>query len=367
MEDDLRSAPSQAGRAAGRGSRLRKVALCLAALPASLLLAEATVRVLGLQAMPLPEGFGGTIWPVADPLLLFENRPDGKRVITYRDAHDAAPHVVEHRTNSQRFRGPEVAHEKPPGVLRIACLGDSHTFGYGVPEGETWPDHLRSLADHARCPVEVMNCGVNAYGTLQEVLWFERRVAEFDPDVVLLQYFVNDVAIREGMGKEKDALFLWTHPRREGWIRTLRSYSRALDVLCDAIFRRRMLDTFAPEVMVRYADDSPGWIQVQDGLRRLREACERRGARLHVLLYPFLYERDGVFTSHEPLQLVAAFCAHEGIPCFDGEPALLELEGDLRVSPLDYHANGRAHRAFAEAAAKYLAAEGLPFRIDAPE
>src|SRR6266436_2682636 len=45
------------------------------------------------------------------------------------------------RTNSLGMRGPEPA-PSGPSLLRVAVVGDSFTFGIGVPEEETYPSAL---------------------------------------------------------------------------------------------------------------------------------------------------------------------------------------------------------------------------------
>src|SRR5262245_42920123 len=49
-----------------------------------------------------------------------------------------------YRTNAAGYRGPEFRAEKAPGVVRIACVGDSCTFGLGVREEHTWTRQLES-------------------------------------------------------------------------------------------------------------------------------------------------------------------------------------------------------------------------------
>jgi hypothetical protein len=44
-----------------------------------------------------------------------------------------------HRTNSAGFRGRELTEAKPPGVFRVAVIGDSITMGSGVREDDTYP------------------------------------------------------------------------------------------------------------------------------------------------------------------------------------------------------------------------------------
>jgi hypothetical protein len=92
---------------------------------------------------------------------------------------------------------------KPPGVVRIAVLGDSCVEALQVPHEATFPELLeRRLAGcPARCPalrgrrVEALNFGVSGYGTAQELLTLRREVWRFHPDVVLLGFYPgNDVA-----------------------------------------------------------------------------------------------------------------------------------------------------------------------------
>src|SRR6516165_10189675 len=70
--------------------------------------------------------------------------------------------------NNGGFRGPEVPTAKPPGVLRIAVLGDSFTEAMQVPYEETFCAVIeRALAP---CPLrgrrgQVLDFGVSGYGT----------------------------------------------------------------------------------------------------------------------------------------------------------------------------------------------------------
>ena len=46
---------------------------------------------------------------------------------------------VHYDINAKGLRGPEVAYEKPEYMYRILFLGDSHTFGFGVPLNQQFP------------------------------------------------------------------------------------------------------------------------------------------------------------------------------------------------------------------------------------
>lgn len=343
----------------------RKLLVCLAAPVLGLLVAEGLARAAGLRPPMSPQVEGNLFVDVQNPVLLFVNAPNAEMIVTHQDYGSGGERRVVMRTNAQRFRGPLVDPTKPPGVLRVACLGDSHTWGEGVADNETWPAQLAAL-----CPpgVEVLNCGVNSYDTAQELLWFARWVESFDPDVVLLAYFPNDVAARGVPAKagapDYDRWVTWTHPRQQGWLADMRRHSVAVDALCDRIYRLRSFSARLASWEARYVEGDEGWERVKISLDWLAARCERDGREFRVLLFPYLVREGEVFASNETLARVAAHCARSNIACFDGESALLaELDGQdasaLRVSPADFHANGRAYSAFARAVAAWLPGTGV--------
>jgi lysophospholipase L1-like esterase len=95
------------------------------------------------------------------------------------------------RVNTQGFRGPEVKIPKPPGVRRIAFLGDSNTFGFGIGEGERFTD---LLAKRVPAGTEILNLGVFGYGTDQEAIYLERQALRFAPDRVILVVSAGDLS-----------------------------------------------------------------------------------------------------------------------------------------------------------------------------
>ncbi|MFG0316346.1 MAG: SGNH/GDSL hydrolase family protein [Planctomycetota bacterium JB042] len=346
---------------AGTTARRRRAVVLILALPAGLLAAEGLVRAVDLRAMPLPETEGTTFRPVDDPVQRFENRPGATQKVTYRGRPGAAPHVVTMRVNADGFRGPRVVPTKPAGTLRLACLGDSHTFGHGVEEEETWPAHLRRILADRGGPssVEVINAGVSAYDTPQERRHLERAVLPLDPDVVILQYYVNDTAIRGVEGAPPDPIVALAHPRRGGAVETLRRWSRLADVALDRVYRRRSLTVYASERLANYEEESAGWRAVAEALTEIRDLLAARDVRFVVALFPFLVRDGGHLTSHEAFERVKRFLAAEGIDFLDPEAAFLDAEVDaLRISDQDYHANGEGYRLFAREVAEGLVRRG---------
>ena len=87
----------------------------------------------------------------------------------------------------------DVAITKTPGVLRIACLGESTTYGTDV--GNNYPALLaRILRENAQGyrGYEVINAGVPGWVSGQIALRVRRQVAEYRPDAAVLYIGWND-------------------------------------------------------------------------------------------------------------------------------------------------------------------------------
>ena len=96
------------------------------------------------------------------------------------------------------------------GGLRVVCLGDSFTFGWGVEDADTYPVQLEAALEELlaarvagdtadsgprRSPVgaEVLNVGLPGYNTWQEHRLYEKLVRPMAPDVVVLGWYLNDL------------------------------------------------------------------------------------------------------------------------------------------------------------------------------
>lgn len=94
-------------------------------------------------------------------------------------------------TNSHGFRGPELAGEKP-----ILFLGDSFTLGYGVSDGEEFPQLVGQALG-----VPVLNRGIGNAGQAHWIKFLETEAATFHPRLVVLQFLVNDYFDNAGEGQ----------------------------------------------------------------------------------------------------------------------------------------------------------------------
>ena len=171
-----------------RRSKLKKFAFAL--IPAILLWG---MLELGLRLA----GYSG---PDADLLEFTNNHRRSPGYVIHPQRFWAyRPNNAELGINSMGMRGPDLQLEKRPGVYRIICLGDSVTFGFKIPEADSYPRQLERFLNE-RLPasdpqidaVEVINAGVVGYSSLQGMRYLEGELSELQPDMVLVNFGSND-------------------------------------------------------------------------------------------------------------------------------------------------------------------------------
>lgn len=96
--------------------------------------------------------------------------------------------------NSKGLRDREIPYEKEPETTRILMLGDSTTAAMQVALEDTFVKQLESELNKNAGDWEVINGGVNAYGTDNELLFYRLEGEKYAPDVVFLNmYLANDI------------------------------------------------------------------------------------------------------------------------------------------------------------------------------
>jgi lysophospholipase L1-like esterase len=245
--------------------------------------------------------------------------------------------------NTLGLRDRDITIEKQPGEIRTLMLGDSLTFGWGV-KAEDTPAKLletRLNGEAATLRDEVINTGVGNYNTVMEVAYFLDKGRELKPDMVVLNYFINDA---EPSPKRRTA------PWRE-YSYAYVFFASTIDKLSRQYFGKANWKTYYRDLYRKGAQD---WRTAQDAIRRLADYCRENDIKLLVVNYPELHQlRDYPFP--EVTAGVAAVAEANGVPFLDLLPSIQDLEpASLWVSPTDAHPNRVANLRFAAAIADKL-------------
>ncbi len=161
----------------------------LALLACSLLVALGGLELAARWQLARPvrgKGQGGEARLRFHPLLGWEKAP-GSVESWERDDFRAVE-----RINSRGLRDVERAY--PAGAaFRVLALGDSFVEGYTVELERTVTRQLEGRLRQGGCPAEVVNGATAGYGTDQEWLFFREEGRRYEPRLVLLFFFSNDL------------------------------------------------------------------------------------------------------------------------------------------------------------------------------
>lgn len=99
------------------------------------------------------------------------------------------------KINRLGFRGEEISATPSNGTFRIACVGDSFTFGMGVAGSDAWP---AALAERLSPPpgferIEAINAGVPGYNLQQVVEAIRTKILPLGPHAIVLGLVCNDL------------------------------------------------------------------------------------------------------------------------------------------------------------------------------
>lgn len=121
---------------------------------------------------------------------------DIHRTLAYTGVANVTRGASEH--NALGWRGHSIEMPKPEGLFRIVAIGGSATYGAAVADdAEAYPALLAAeLARQGYPQVEVINAGMLEYSSWETLLNFEFRVLDLEPDLVLVQAGVEDIAAR---------------------------------------------------------------------------------------------------------------------------------------------------------------------------
>lgn len=240
--------------------------------------------------------------------------------------------------NADGLRDRDIPLARTPGVARMLMLGDSLTLGWGVPLERTYAKRLEAIYAAAGRPVEVINAGVGNYNTAMEVAWFLARGARYQPDLVVLNYFINDAEPTPGY----ETGFLARHSRAYVFFASrFDAAMRHAGVGGRADWQGYYADLYDP------ARNAAGLQQMREAIARLADYCRANGIRLVIANYPELRVLEP-YPFPFVDELVQSLARQHDVPYLPMLPAVRKMDPpSLWVTRPDPHPSAAAHEAFA--------------------
>ena len=279
------------------------------------------------------------------------------------DWYAAGPRRVEFlrehvRRNPEGFRDGPFDVPKPAGTCRILVLGDSFTFGDGIPNAEdVWPEVLERRLAAAHLHVQVFNAAIPGTNTSWQSDLLRKRGWGWEPDRIVVGFVPNDP---EPPGANRDAV-----PRRLNppllplgsldarLTRTSFAYSWLRGQKNALLERWGLKETYADYVASLYVD-GPDWNRFVDAARSLVGDARGRGVPVTVVVFPLFHDLEHDRFRVE-LDRAAGIFRDAGAEIVDLRETYRGMaSADLWISPTDAHPNERAHRLAGEAVADSL-------------
>jgi hypothetical protein len=310
--------------------------------------------------------------------------------------------------NRLGFRDQERLLQKPPGVFRIMALGDSMTEADQVNPDQTYCARLEKRLSSENRPVEVLNCGVNGYSPLQELLVLRREGPRFQPDLVIVGIFLdNDVAgchprLNTTAGQSPSASLngdelqfdfsqaeeSFQHYHREP-VYSIRKYSAIYRWLRTASDRRVAAATPSAGVPTRHKlyaypvapDWEEAWAVFEQSLMEMSAEAKRQGAQFVIVSLPcaqavvpeswkslqhqFPQMDDESWDVERPERRLQEFAARHGLELLQLLPVLRkQVDGEPLFFGDVGHMTAHGHDTTAEGIAEYLSKQELKSLVD---
>lgn len=235
------------------------------------------------------------------------------------------------KTNADGLFGLDHARQKPPGVRRIAILGDSLTRGWGVPLNQRFTSVLQQrFKSEPGQPVEMINFAVPGYRLTQMFDVALEKVPAYHPDVYLL--VLTDLCMTPRWGSHVITLVQKEHDLKYDFLR---------QIVQESGLRKGDSPSLADWKLAPYRVPAS-----REMLLRLKDHADHESAQLMVVLVPAV-EDSYVIRRH--FNGVKSALQGTGIPVldlrdtFDGS----DVESE-RTDWFDPHPNQLGNRMIAD-------------------
>jgi len=264
------------------------------------------------------------------------------------------------------YRKPAPAQVKEPHIFRILTLGDSLTWGDKVrSDSDVWPYVLEHKLKKTKADIEVINIAVMGFTTVNEFELLIRAGWAFDPDLIILQFCLNDPLpsgknfTRVGedwMYKTKNLV-----PVGRGHV-FLSSHSYLYNFINDR-YKALQRNNSGKDYNMLYKDDFSGWKNSKAALKAINASAEKKGVKAVFVMFPSFVSGIQTKDSYPYTHLhnkVTEVAKDSGFYVLDMLDKYIAEGKDFEYwRAIDGHPNEAAHELAAEAIKEIILKENL--------
>lgn len=196
------------------------------------------------------------------------------------------------KSNSEGFRGREPDNKAD---TRILVLGDSYGMGQGVSEGKSMCDLTYQHFKASGKSLDIFNTSISGYAGINELGVLKRQLKYYNPNLVILLFFWNDLGVTESLRVQNGYLVVnfgnpQTAPLRE-WLNNNSHFYTLLKRSWYA-FKRPKTKTADPAIPQSDIDVA------LDYIFRMKKLCNQQNVAFVTILLP----ADGVYAGSPAIQ-----------------------------------------------------------------
>ncbi len=368
----------------------KRLFFCLILIILILVIFELLTRIL-INFSPFLQNLNPPLM-IEDPVLEHRHIPGIKTI----SVSPCGEYRVKVTVNQNGLRDRDIPYHKEKVEKRILILGDSFPEGIQVLSEETYPKVLESLIQEKESnhKYTVINAGVAGYSTIHEYLFLKTETIKYDPDIIILSFFMNDVSenhrfrnifqfsssgepvkVKESTSKTKIIplplkLFLKKHSRLMVVISKLYYLlqgSRKSELTKDRIGNLQY-DRFAINRIEQCNNYDEDWKFTLDLINRINEISKMHKSKFILLIIPLgaqvspdewedvnKFEKLSYETmSDYPQIILNKFCSENNIHCIDLLPSFKNNHNEILYFHNNGHFNPKGHSKTAEIILDYL-------------
>lgn len=263
--------------------------------------------------------------------------------------------------NDDGFRDRDHPIENPEGLVRLAFIGDSYTFGQGVPLEQRFGERTAAALDEEWTEVRVdsLNFGRPGANVADVLRIYEGGVRHYRPEIVVYSFVLNDFSnpvLDAAFRQERDRI-LADHRARFPGLRTLAGRSRAA-----AVFDRLLFDSLSgiEEAQLEFLRGlyrtGPDRSRAQARIQRLTRLLARDPEFAVVVFMPYFLPDEAELDFYvEAREIVREAADRRGVAFLEVLPLLADRPfHEWWVSAADHHPNGAAHERIAVAVTRVI-------------
>ena len=269
---------------------------------------------------------------------------------------------VSARYNSLNLRDQDYSVQKPPNTKRVLILGDSFTYGSGVPDDEAvFPELLeydlnQEYAEQGT-KIEILNGGIPGSHTGDWVeLLTTVQDSYTDIDVILIVFFLRDgtqtTSIGGFFGPIRDEL---EENNRNSFLYQYSYFFRLYQDTRDKAYLSKKYSQALNESYLGNHKQTEEWEIAKSNILKIKEIGESIDAEVGLVIFPVLVELNANYPFKEICDVIGEFSSENGIPTHSLLPDFMGENGpDLWVSSYNQHPNEKGHEIAANSMLPFL-------------